>query len=74
MKSEVASTGASLIASKPPSSRSATNRRLMARSAANSTVTRRTPVARLPSSDVRSSPKRKITNVVTAKSAIAGSD
>ena len=74
MKSEVGSTGASRIASKPPSSRSATNRRLMARSAANSTVTRSTPAARLPSSDVRSSPKRKITNVVTAKSAIAGSD
>ena len=42
--------------------------------AANSSVAQSTPAARLPESWVRSSPKRKMTKVVIANSAIAGSD
>ena len=73
-RAAVRSIGARRIASKPPSSRSATKRRLMPRIAANSSVAQSTPAARLPESWVRSSPKRKMTKVVTANSAIAGSD
>ena len=46
----------------------------MPSTAANSSVAQSTPAARLPERLVRSRPKRKMTKVVTAKSAIAGSD
>ncbi len=46
----------------------------MPRIAANSSVAHSTPAPRLPERLVRSSPKRKMTKVVTANSAIAGSD
>ena len=68
------STGASRNASNPPCSRSATNSRLMASTAANSSVTHSTPAARSPSSDRASSPKWNSTKVETQNSSIAGSD
>src|SRR6476620_6214704 len=74
LKRTLRSIGARRIASKPPSSRAATNRRLIPSTAANSSVAQSTPAARLPESWVRSSPKRKMTKVVTENSAIAGSD
>ena len=46
----------------------------MPSTAANSSVAQSTPAARLPERLVRSRPKRKMTKVVTANSAIAGSD
>src|SRR5215218_5876059 len=73
-KRTLRSIGARRIASKPPSSRSATKRRLMPSTAANSSVAQSTPAARLPERLVRSRPKRKMTKLVTAKRAIAGSD
>ncbi len=73
-KRALRSIGASRIASKPPSSRSATKRRLTPSRAAKSSVAQSTPAARLPERLVRSRPKRKMTKVVVAKSAIAGSD
>src|ERR1700710_864191 len=74
LKRTLRSIGARRIASKPPSSRSATKSRLIPSTAANSSVAQSTPAARLPESWVRSRPKRKMTKVVTEKSAIAGSD
>ena len=72
--SEVPSTGASRIRSKPPCSRSATKTRLIARMAANNTVASKTPAAREPERLSRSSPNRKSTNVVAENSSIAGTD
>ena len=57
--------GASRKPSKPPCSRSATNRRLMPSIAANSSVTHSTPAASSPSTVSRSSAKWKSTNAVT---------
>src|SRR5215213_8551679 len=73
-KRTLRSIGARRIASKPPSSRSATKSRLMPRTAAKSSVAQRTPEARLPERLVRSRPKRKTTKVVTLNKAIAGRD
>src|SRR5437764_23160 len=69
----VRSIGASRIRSKPPSSRSATNSRLIASRAAKSRVGTSTPAARSPSRLVRSRPNRKMTKALTANRAIAGS-
>src|SRR6185312_4591562 len=73
-KRTLRSIGANRIASKPPSSRSATNSRLIPSTAANRSVAHSTPEASEPERLVRSSPKRKMMKAVTAKSAIAGSD
>ena len=74
MNSDVRSTGASRKASNPPSSRSATNSRFIPSTAANSSVTHSTPLARSPASVSRSSPKRKSTNVDSENRNIDGTD